>query len=144
MFNSGGSRILHRGADPQAPGHNSAKFSEKTTSTRVHSSRMRTARSLPYRGISLTETPLDRQPPGAFQTDNPPPRKQKNRMTHRCRSPLEMAYFIHHRLLAFPAVGMFRYFELGTLSSTSAVVSSFRLTLYMYYRPEHLVVTLTT
>ena len=32
------------------------------TSTRMHSSRMRTARMLLYGGVSLTETPLDRDP----------------------------------------------------------------------------------
>ena len=32
--------------------------------TRMHSSRMRTTRSLPYWGVSLTQTPLDRDPPG--------------------------------------------------------------------------------
>ena len=33
------------------------------TETRMHSSRMRTVRSLPYGWVSLTEIPLDRDPP---------------------------------------------------------------------------------
>ena len=38
-------------------------WDHKTCGTRIHSCRMRTARFLPYRGVSLTQTPLDRDPP---------------------------------------------------------------------------------
>ena len=48
-------------------GHGSILFVLHTVTidkmlTRMHSSRMRTADSLPYEGVFLTETPLDRPP----------------------------------------------------------------------------------
>ena len=60
----------------------------------MHSSRMRSARSLPYGGISLTETPPDRDPPGQrlpLDRSPPPPNRPDrdppvNRITDRCKN----------------------------------------------------------
>ena len=41
---------------------------KEQTGTRMHSSRMRTAHSLPYRGVSLSGPPPDRDPPGQTNT----------------------------------------------------------------------------
>ena len=46
---------------------------EKYLTTRMHSSRMRTARSLPYGRVSLTDNPPGQKPPGQKPPEQIPP-----------------------------------------------------------------------
>ena len=53
----------------------------------MNSSRMRTAPSLPYRGVSMTETPPDRDPPGQRPQDRDPQTETPRQRPLRLRPP---------------------------------------------------------
>ena len=62
-----------------------------TLVTRMRSSRMHTARALPYKGVSLTEKPSpDREPPKAPWTGTPPDRDPPGQRQPPDRDPLDI------------------------------------------------------